>query len=255
MHPNPIPTPGLTAVTTTARALHAAGWRYDATSPMADDTTIRTLIHPSGREIHARTADGGEITALTMTGLTLAQAAGAVTGAGLAPGATPTPNLLAAVSEVIEAYGLDWESGVDVELAQGRAHAALIAAYEAATGGTADDASPAEPTVRERLAAELRKFADAIATTDLPLPTWQMRLGAVLKSRADLERWAAHLGESVVVNSNCIPVAEAVIPLDGMPHGPELVVALQSPQEQTELEAARARVAELEARLATGGTQ
>ncbi len=77
--------PGLTAAMTAGRALLAAGWRYDSTSPMANDTTIRTLLHPTGREIHARTVDGGEQTDLTMTGLSLEQVAGAVTGAGIAP--------------------------------------------------------------------------------------------------------------------------------------------------------------------------
>lgn len=75
--------PGLTAAMTAGRALLAAGWMYDSTSPMADDTTIRTLLHPSGREINARTVDGGEQTDLTLTGLTLDQVAGAITGAGL----------------------------------------------------------------------------------------------------------------------------------------------------------------------------
>lgn len=83
--------PGLTAATTTARALLAAGWIYDSTSPMANDTTIRSLLHGTGREIHARTVDGGELTDLTLTGLTLEQVAGAITGAGLAPAAPTAP--------------------------------------------------------------------------------------------------------------------------------------------------------------------
>lgn len=75
--------PGLTAAMRVGRELHAAGWRYDLRTAMADDTTIRDLLHPSGREIHARTSSDGELTELTMTGLTLEQAADAITAAGL----------------------------------------------------------------------------------------------------------------------------------------------------------------------------
>ncbi|WP_326564521.1 hypothetical protein [Micromonospora peucetia] len=121
------PAVDLTPAVTTGRALLAAGWIYDATSPMADDTTIRTLLHPTGREIHARTVDGDEMTDLTLTGLTLEQVAGAITGAGLAP------------------------------------------ADDAITVLPAPE-TPTPPTPRERLAAELHAYADAVAagTVDVP---------------------------------------------------------------------------------------
>lgn len=83
--------PGLTAAMAAGRGLLAAGWRYDSTTPMADDTTIRDLLHPTGREISARTSRDGEQTTLTMTGLDLVQVAGAITGAGLTAPAAEQP--------------------------------------------------------------------------------------------------------------------------------------------------------------------
>lgn len=72
----------LAAVVAVQRALLAAGWRYDATTPMADGTVERTVTHPTGRTVTACTGPDGT-TALTITGLSLAQVAAAVRAAGL----------------------------------------------------------------------------------------------------------------------------------------------------------------------------
>lgn len=200
--------PGLTAATRVGRALLAAGWRYDSTTPMAGDSTERTMLHPSGREISARTTRDGDSTSLTMTGLSLEQVAGAVTGAGLAPAPEPTGE-----------------------------RAKLIA----------------ESDSRQRLAAELHRIADDIAHTDLPLGehiTASLHLG-VVKNRADLDRWASRLGSPVRVSDDDIPAIRHRIRLGGME---DLRISVQSRREsRSELERLRARIAELEAKLAQDG--
>ena len=75
--------PGIPAAMTAGRALLAAGWKVDSVDQLADGSTERHMLHPSGREITAITDGGRDTTELTLTNLTLEQAAGAVTGAGL----------------------------------------------------------------------------------------------------------------------------------------------------------------------------
>ncbi|MGW1059314.1 hypothetical protein [Micromonospora rubida] len=254
MHPNPIPTPDLTAATAALRALYAAGWRPDTVTPLDGGAAEHHLIHPSGRTITAVTDRPAECIDLDMRGLSLDQAVGAVTGAGLAPGATPTPDLLAAVRAVIAAGHLDAATDGDVEGIQGEAHAALIAAYEAATGGTTDATTPAEPTVRERLAAELHRIAEAIVREDLPLPDGYMRADlhlGILDSRADLDRWADYLGSPAKVNpANSIPSIKRAIKLGTRA---TLRVGLQADADpRSEVEILRAEVAELRAQQAGG---
>lgn len=82
--------PGLTAAMRVGRELLAAGWKVDSVDQLADGSTERHMLHPSGREITAITDGGRDSTELTMTGLSLEQVAGAVTGAGLAPAVEPT---------------------------------------------------------------------------------------------------------------------------------------------------------------------
>ena len=53
--------------------------------------------------------------------------------AGVIDGNVGVGPLLAAVEQVIAAGRLDWESGADVEAIQGRAHTALVEAYEQVT--------------------------------------------------------------------------------------------------------------------------
>ncbi|MFI6228917.1 hypothetical protein ACIBCR_16560 [Micromonospora echinospora] len=131
----PDTTPDLTAVVALLRKLIAAGWEVDYAYPYSDGSVCRGLIHPTGREVQVRIYRDRTV-GLSLSDLTFEQAVGAVTGAGLAPDAESSPGLLAAVSDIIEAYQLDWHSGVDVEAAQGRAHSALLAAYQAHQGGT-----------------------------------------------------------------------------------------------------------------------
>lgn len=116
---------------------------------------------------------------------------------------------------------------------------------------------PAEPDLRQRFAAELHRIADDIVRLELPLAetmSGSLRLG-VLDSRADLERWAEYLGSTVKADpASNIPNTDHRILLDGRPYGAWLTVAAQIPPEgPSELEQMRARVAELEARLAEGG--
>jgi hypothetical protein len=77
--------PGLTAAMTAGRALLAAGWKVGSADQLADGSTQRNLLHPSGRAraITAITDPDGGNTELTMYGLDLVQVAGAITGAGL----------------------------------------------------------------------------------------------------------------------------------------------------------------------------
>lgn len=164
--------------------------------------------------------------------------------------ATPSARLLAAVRQVIAAGHLDWEGGVDVEGERGRAHLALVEAYQAATG----DTPAGEPGVREALADRLHRIAADLVTKKLPLPgTMCASLGlGVLDSRADLEQWAQYLGSTIATDpSNNIPHTNHTIRLDGRPYGPQLRVGAQiRADEPSEVERLRARNAELEAELA-----
>lgn len=272
--------PGIAAAVAAGRALLAAGWHYDSTTPMADDTTIRTLLHPSGREITARTVNGGEQTDLTMTGLTLEQVAGAITGAGLTAGPEPEHGHASMTA------GGPGEN--EAECLCGVTYAGFDTTREAselldrhiakATGKPAEErpvcaatavgvhcspacyrsrgkdcdtplAAKSEPTPRQRLADELHHLAEAIATTDLPIgPFARLGLG-VVDSRADLDRWATHLG-TTIDGPDCtgIPSVTARIPLSGDRFGPELTVHVQSPKEEvSELERLRAENARLKA--------
>lgn len=133
-------TPDLTAVAALNGPLEQAGWTLDVVTEMSAGSVDYLYLHPSGRQVTAVTAPAGEPVELTLTGLTLDQAVGAVTGAGYAPAVevepttAPTPDLLAAVRQVIDAGRLEWGNGLDVDRVQGEAHAALVRAYQAATG-------------------------------------------------------------------------------------------------------------------------
>ncbi|MEU4777501.1 hypothetical protein [Micromonospora sp. NPDC023633] len=227
--------PGLTAATGAVRALHAAGWKVDRVDQLADGSTERALLHPSGREITAITDGGRDSTDLTLTGLTLDQVAGAVTGAGLAP---------AGPVEVVEPRYMSCprECGVDV-----RKHN---------SSGLVD--GRCDTDLRDRLAAELHRIADDIVRLELPLKdtlSSTLNLG-VLHSRADLERWAEYLGSAIKVDSaNSIPFTTHRILLDGQKYGAWLDVRAQTKAEpqESELERLRAEVAEL--RAAQGGAR
>lgn len=265
MHQQPIPAANLTAATAAGRALLAAGWRYDATSPMADDTTIRTLLHPTGREIHARTVDGGETTALTMTGLSLDQVAGAVLGAGLAPAAPVATRvvkgryLAAGMTVVYEDGTRDLVTGTirdgdDVTAVMADGVTASYHVEEGVTvlaGETAEPQPPTETHLRQRFAAWLHRIADDIVSRELPVGTYTRLSLGVLDSRADLERLAGYLGSEIAENggtANDIPSTEHTINFSDTRWGPQLAVHAQiRPDQPSELERLRAEVAELRA--------
>lgn len=75
-------TPHLPALTA---PLEAAGWVLDAVTEMASGRTEYGYLHPSGRAIEVSVADSGQDIRLTLSGLTLDQAVGAIVGAGYAP--------------------------------------------------------------------------------------------------------------------------------------------------------------------------
>jgi hypothetical protein len=150
--------PGLTAAMAAGRGLLAAGWRYDSTSPMADDSTIRTLLHPSGREINARTSRHGDSTALTMTGLDLVQVAGAITGAGLTASEQPEHSHIAGSGGGPGQCSAVCTCGVTFDGFDTIAEAdALLADHIAQATADPDD-------YWLRLAASLHEVADRIAT-------------------------------------------------------------------------------------------
>jgi hypothetical protein len=197
--------PGLTAAMAAGRGLLAAGWTLDSVHQMGGQT-VRTLLHPSGREIEAGTdIYDGDTTALTLSGLDLVQVAGAITGAGLT---APAP---------------------------------------------AVDERPATP--KSLLAAALRRLADDIEQHNLPTPTFAIRLGGCVDTRADVQRWADHFGVEIKMGGTerNIPVAERSMKVGS---GRDLTVSFQGPSEPVVN-----RVAELEAELAAlraqvaGGTQ
>lgn len=80
--------PGVAAAMAAVRGLYAAGWRSGGVTDWTDGSRRYDMIHPSGRELAATVAKDGDTTDLILTGLTMEQAAGAVTGADLT---TPTP--------------------------------------------------------------------------------------------------------------------------------------------------------------------
>jgi hypothetical protein len=180
--------PGLTAAMAAGRGLLAAGWKYDDYEPLADGSTQRTLLHPSGREITAITSRDGDSTELRLTGLDLVQVAGAITGAGL----TAASDDEAEVDEQAWYFtfrydATDRETGTALS---GR-YVRIVGTYEQARqqavdrfGGywiadqtTEDEVgdllseglselriAPPEPDYYTRLAASLREIADQIAT-------------------------------------------------------------------------------------------
>lgn len=114
---------------------------------------------------------------------------------------------------------------------------------------------PAQPDLRQRLAAELHRIADDIVRLELPLGECcgaSFRPG-VMDSRADLDRWAAYLDSPVVVDRNSIPHFDAKIPLGASPYLRVLAVGSQGPKEElSEVERLRAELAALKAELAGG---
>ncbi|MEW2474649.1 hypothetical protein AB0875_12740 [Micromonospora gifhornensis] len=263
---------------TLADGLQVAGWVHDATTPMADGRTEELLLHPSGRQITAMTAADGT-TELTMTGLTLEQVADAVTAAGLT-GQSAAPTEVDALVDGITTL-LDGPGGSTV----GAEHAHVggviggpgeneaecacglifggfdsqAAALEFLDRHIADPEKTPEPTLQQRLAAELHRIADDIVRLDLPLPdtlSASLTLG-VLDSRPDLERWAAYLGSAIDEDGGSagdIPRTEHEIRMDDRPWGARLRVHAQiQPDRTSEVERLRARIAELEAQQSTGG--
>ncbi|GAB3817810.1 hypothetical protein [Micromonospora zhanjiangensis] len=103
MHQQPI-RPGLKALMAVGNDLLSSGWDIDRDDRTAS-TVVRSMIHPSGREITITTDRDGAVGDVTLTGLSPEQVAGAVTGAGLTgpaedrPEPTPaTPRLNALVA-------------------------------------------------------------------------------------------------------------------------------------------------------------
>lgn len=60
---------------------------------------------------------------------------------------------------------------------------------------------------RQALAATLRQLADEIVDLALPIPRYQISIGGVVDSRAELERWAEHLDVEVRMSGE-IPVVD-----------------------------------------------
>ncbi|WP_329013097.1 hypothetical protein OG271_03795 [Micromonospora rifamycinica] len=168
------PARDLTAATALLRRLYAAGWEGDYVGAGHFGGTEYAICHGAGGQA-AVVLDGlNQVMELRISGtvMTLDQAVVAVDAAGLAPAAPttdpqPSGRLLAAVREVIAAGHLDEATDGDVELAQGDAHARLVAAYEAVTGAPqlADPTNPpARPAVdpvvtAQRLQAAVVKMA------------------------------------------------------------------------------------------------
>ncbi|TCB97550.1 hypothetical protein E0H26_11560 [Micromonospora zingiberis] len=145
--------------------------------------------------------------------------------------------------------GLSLEDVADAITAAG-----LTTTAEAAQGAPGEPAGP--QTLQHKLAAELIHLAHAVVRLDLPLGRC-MNLGiGVLDNRADLDRWAEHLGSTVEVDSNGIPHTTHSTPLPEGPYGASLNVTAQAPKDtRSEVERLRARVAELEAQQSTGGAR
>jgi hypothetical protein len=180
--------PGLTAAMAAGRALLAAGWRIDSTDQLADGSTQRSLLHPSGREISAITDGGRDSTELTLTGLDLVQVAGAITGAGLATASDDEAEVDEQAWYFTFRYdATDRETGNDLS----DRYVRIVGTYEQARqqavdrfGGywiadqTTEDEigdllseglselriAPPEPDYYTRLAASLRELADQVAT-------------------------------------------------------------------------------------------
>ncbi|MFI2577732.1 hypothetical protein ACH5AJ_36665 [Streptomyces rochei] len=136
------PARDLTDATALVRRLCAAGWKVDYVGAGHFGGTEYAIYHGAGGQA-AVVLDGlTQVMELRISGtvMTLDQAVTALDAAGLAPAADPQPSdrLLAAVRAVIAAGHLGYDgSGVDVDRVQGEAHSALVAAYEAVTGGSA----------------------------------------------------------------------------------------------------------------------
>jgi hypothetical protein len=269
MHPNPIPTatppaepvsPTMAAILANARAdADRAHQMHDEASDLvdrlyADRRQFRRQLGLLAGQMDERAnaayspADGQALA-------DFADEVRALRGSIPGPSDSPTGRggLLAAVRAVIDAGHLSYDgSGVDVDRVQGEAHARLVDAYEAVTGGTVDTTS----TVRGRLAAELHRIADDIVRLDLPVGHYSdLHLG-VVADRAELERWAEYLGKGLdTPDGTGIPSVGTKVKL-GDAYGPQLSVRAQAPKEQrSETERLTARIAELEAQLAAGGTR
>lgn len=264
-------TPDLTAVTGLIRALYAAGWQADYATPMGGDRTDYALAHGTGRTISAEVHAGGHDIRLTLTGLTLEQAVGAVTGAGLAPTAeapavvddpTPGPSYFAAVDQLQAAVHELITRDIDDPrgwISHVAAKSGALAAEQAKLAAAGAESEPTEPGVREALADRLHRIAADLVTKQLPLGgTMCASLGlGVLDSRADLEQWARYLGSTIDTDpSNNIPHTNHTFLLAGRKYGPQLRVGAQiRADEPSEVERLRARVAELEAARTEGGVR
>ncbi|MEV6800555.1 hypothetical protein AB0M91_19740 [Micromonospora rifamycinica] len=261
------PARDLTAATALLRRLYAAGWEGDYVGAGHFGGTEYAICHGAGGQA-AVVLDGlNQVMELRISGtvMTLDQAVVAVDAAGLAPAAPttdpqPSGRLLAAVREVIAAGHLSYDgTGVDVDRVQGEAHARLVAAYEAVTGETADTT----PDYWTRLADDIHRAADRIATlagtphpeivanlhisvgayTTTPSADWPAvvdRIAAAFDTTAEPKKSGSsweHLATARLGALRVHPYARIPSP------------------EDTQLSAAQARIAELEAQLAAGGTR
>ncbi|NBE80346.1 hypothetical protein [Micromonospora rubida] len=203
--------PDLTAATAALRALYAAGWRPDTVTPLDGGAAEYVLIHPSGRQITAVTDRHAQCIDLDVRGLDLAQAVGAVTGAGLAPAVeqprTIKARYLAAGMTVVYDDGtrdrvtgtIRGSDDVTVAFADG-----VTASYGVEEGVTVvgsaepDATTPAELDPR-RAAYEL-VLAGVAAGLPIPDETWIPSNNTVFTIHlanddpASVDRWAAFLG-------------------------------------------------------------
>ncbi|WP_328339465.1 hypothetical protein [Micromonospora sp. NBC_00421] len=254
------PARDLTAATGLIRRLYAAGWEGDYVTPVHLGTEY-AVHHGTGRRLTALVDRDGQVAELRIAGgLTLDQAVGAVDAAGFAPTADPQPSgrLLAAVREVIAAGHLDPADGGDVEAVQGEAHARLVAAYEAVTGGAADTS----PDYWTGLAADVHAAADRIAALagTSRQPT-SVTLDITVTDPDNTDLTAVALGERLAEGfaGGQLTVETVSLSSGGRVHQVRTRVGALRVEADTylpgELAAAQARIAELEAQLAAGGTR
>lgn len=98
--------------------------------------------------------------------------------------------------------------------------------------------------VKAALVAALRRLADEIEHHELPVPAFKLHVGGCVESRADVQRWADHMGVAIRMGGTDrnIPVASRGIRVTDRL---DLEVSFQGPAEPV-----ASRVAELEAELA-----
>ncbi len=122
---------------------------------------------------------------------------------------------------------------------------------------TVPQSTTTEADPRGDLAQVLRSLALDIIDFNLPLPRHYFVLRACVKSRADVQAWADYFGAPVTMGGTGedIPCADKEVEFGD---GRSLQIAVQGPTEprtDPEKAALQARVTELEAKLAEGGTR